>query len=98
MEAMLICFSVRSKKFNSRYERNKFFRGLYGWEQTIRRGEKTYAYRRHGLLDLIPNQRIDESVFIVKPNDLEKVARFFEDWAEKVVWKCFKVLLEEEVF
>lgn len=93
-----MCFSVRSKRFRSNYERNKFFRELYGWEQTIRRGERRYVYRRKGLLDLIPSQRIDESVFIVRRDDIDEIVRFFEKWVDKVMWRVFKVILEEKIF
>ncbi len=52
---MLVCFNVRSEKFDSNYERNKFFRGLYGWKQTVKTEdagghEKEYTYERHGVL------------------------------------------------
>ena len=97
--AVLICFNVRSKKFDSNYERNKFFRGLYGWKQIInketKRGDKKYVYEREGLLDEIPHKKVDQSSFIVDTSDAETIFKFFEDWTDKVIWNTFKVLLDE---
>jgi hypothetical protein len=106
-KAVLICFSVKSGKFESHYERNKFFRGLYGWKQMIRKEivvegkkpktqEKVYTYRREGLLDEMPHIKVDQSSFIIPENNFEKIVRFFEEWHDKVIWKKFKVLLEED--
>jgi hypothetical protein len=103
---VLIAFSVQSGKFESHYERNKFFRGLYGWKQMIRKEivvnkkhkpqEKFYTYRREGLLDEIPHEKVDQSSFIVPENDVEKIMKFFEEWSDKVMWKSFKVLLDDD--
>ena len=106
-KAVLISFSVTSKKFESHYERNKFFRGLYGWKQMIRKvvvvqkgkpkpQEKFYTYHREGLLDEIPHKRVDQSSFIVPEGDFEKIETFLKEWHDKVMWKSFKVLLEDE--
>lgn len=105
-KAVLIAFSVQSGKFESHYERNKFFRGLYGWKQMIRKEvfvskkqkpqEKVYTYRREGLLDEIPHEKVDQSSFIVPENDVGKIMKFFKEWRDKVMWKSFKVLLDED--
>ena len=104
-KAMLVCFSVKSEKFESHYERNKFFRRLYGWKQVITKRlsgkkpevqKKVYTYRREGLLDEMPHKKIDQSSFIVPENDFERITNFLEDWHDKVIWKSFKVLLDEE--
>ena len=100
---MLICFNVRSDKFDSNYDRNKFFRGLYGWKQIIKketRGnkEKKYIYEREGLLDEIQHKKVDQSSFFVGMQDAEQIFSFFEDWADKVIWNTFKVMLEEDIF
>lgn len=97
-KAILICFSVKSEKFGSNYERNKFFRGLYGWKQIINREEKKYVYERGGLLDEMPHKKIDQSSFIVDMDDFERVMNFFEEWGKKVIWNKFKVLLDEDEF
>jgi hypothetical protein len=94
-KAMLICFSINSEKFESHYERNKFFRGLYGWRQIITKEKRVYTYRREGLLDKIPHMKVDQSSFIVESDDFERVIKFFKEWHDKVIWKTFKVLLSE---
>jgi hypothetical protein len=104
-KAVLVCFSVKSGRFESSYERNKFFRSLYGWKQIIkkeisgnklRKEEKIYTYRREGLLDEIPHKKIDQSSFIVPEDEFEKVEKFFKEWEDKVIWRNFKILLEED--
>lgn len=105
-KAVLIAFSVKSGMFESHYERNKFFRGLYGWKQMIKKEviikegkkpqEKVYTYRREGLLDEIPHERVDQSSFVVPEDDFGKIERFMREWGNKVMWKAFKVLLENE--
>ena len=101
--AVLICFNVRSEKFDSNYERNKFFRGLYGWKQMIRKEmadgeEKTYVYERSGLLDEIPHKKVDQSSFFINADDADEIFRFFEEWIDKVMFNSFKVILEDDIF
>ena len=104
-KAVLICFNVKSEKFESHYERNKFFRGLYGWKQIITKKivrkkpkieKKVYTYRREGLLDEMPHRKVDQSSFIVPEDNFETIINFLEDWHDKVIWKSFKVLLDED--
>jgi len=95
-KAVLICFSVKSERFDSNYERNKFFRGLYGWKQIIKKEKKSYTYHRSGILDEIINKKIDQSSFIVPEDNFEKIIEFLQEWEDKVIWKTFKVLLEED--
>lgn len=107
-KAVLICFSVKSGRFESHYERNKFFRGLYGWKQMIRKEihvsgekpkkeEKFYTYRREGLLDEMPHKKVDQSSFIVPEDDSDRITSFMKEWHNKVIWKTFKVLLDEDL-
>ncbi|MEM5853612.1 MAG: hypothetical protein QXG39_00735 [Candidatus Aenigmatarchaeota archaeon] len=103
--AVLIAFSVRSEKFQNFYERNKFFRELYGWKQMIKRGsgqkkrkEKVYVYRREGLLTEIPHKKIDQSTFIIPEDEFRKMEEFMREWEKKVIWNVFKILLEEDIF
>ena len=96
-KAVLITFSIKSQKFESNYERNKFFRGLYGWKQMIRKTkEKVYTYHREGLLDKIPHSKVDQSSFIIPEDEIDKILKFFKEWNDKVMWKIFKILLEED--
>jgi len=94
--AILVTFTVKTKKFSSRYEITKFFRTLYGWNQTVCHGEKRYKYKRDGLLDKIPHIRIDQSSFLIPERFFEEVEDFFSHWDDKVIFKTFKVLVEEE--
>jgi len=94
---VLICFSVNSQRFKSNYERNKFFRALYGWKQVIEKGGKRYVYERQGILDSVPHKKIDQSSFIVEAEDFERIERFFNKWRRKVVHNTFKVLLEKNI-
>lgn len=93
---VLICFSVKTKKFNNNYERNRFFRELYGWKQIINREEKRYEYRREGLLDEIPNIRVDQSMFIIMKKHLDIMRKFFQEWEDKINWHEFDVLLDRK--
>lgn len=94
--AVLISFDTKTDKFESNYERNKFYRGLYGWVQKIRKGEKCYEYRKKGLLDEIPHIKVDNSVFIVR--EMEKILDYLRDWDEKVEYNTFDVLLDDDKF
>lgn len=38
--AVIIIIDTKPGEFDSDYERNKFFRGLHGWKQTVPVGEK----------------------------------------------------------
>jgi hypothetical protein len=99
--ATLVCFSVRGEKFDSASERNKFFRGLYGWKQTVKTEdaggkEKEYTYERHGVLDRVPHKRVDQSSIIIDEDRTDDVFKFFRGWANKVMWRTFRVMLDEE--
>src|SRR3989442_10014889 len=93
-KAVLFCFSVKSGRFESTSERNKFFKELYGWKQIVSRENKVYKYWREGILDDVPHQKVDQSSFIVPEENFEKVADFLKEWHDKVIWKTFRVLLE----
>ena len=95
-KAVMICFSVKSGKFESNYERNKFFRGLYGWKQIINKENKTYTYQREGLLDEMPHKKVDQSSFIIPEDNIKEMVRFMKEWHDKVMWHTFKVLLEQD--
>lgn len=101
-KAVLITFDVNSDRFESNYERNKFFRGLYGWKQIIikhksNKKEKRYEYRREGLLDEIPHEKIGQSSFIVPEDEFKRIEQFFNEWHKKVMFRMFKVLLDDDM-
>lgn len=94
-KGIIITFNVKSGA-GKNSERVKFFKQLYGWEQTVPGKKKTYEYHREGVLDEVPHKRIDQSAFIVPENEVEKIMQFFEQWHKKVIFNTFKVLIEDE--
>jgi len=94
-KASLLTYDTDSKKFDSVYERNKFYRGLFGYTQTVKKNGKTYQYEKDGILDEIPSVRIDDSVFIIAKTRCEEVKEYFSDWGDKVSYRLFTVVLED---
>ena len=95
-KAVIISFDTRAEKFESPSERNKFFRGLHGWEQQVPRGEKTYRYRRPGLLDDVPHVKISNSVFMFMAEHMRRVEEYFLQWNEKVEFDMLEVMLQQQ--
>ncbi|MCK4859962.1 MAG: hypothetical protein KAS87_05330 [Candidatus Omnitrophica bacterium] len=96
MRAILITFSAKSSKFNSAYERNQFYRELYGWKQIIIRNYRRYEYQKSGLMDEIPHIKVDKSVFIVARNNLERLRMFFNKWDDKTRFSSFEIKINKE--
>lgn len=94
--AVLISFDMDCSKFDSNYERNKFFRGLYGWEQVIRKNNSVYHYHREGVMNEVPHIKVDNSVFIVAMEEMQRILDYFDGWDNKIRWKTFQVLLAPE--
>jgi len=94
-EADLVTYNTKKEMFESVYERNKFYRGLFGYKQTVKKNGKKYEYEKDGLMDEIPNVRIDDSVFIVAKNNTDPLKEYFSDWGEKISYHIFTVLVEE---
>ena len=94
--AVLITFTVKTSKFDSMSERNKFYKELYGWKQIVKKQEKRYVYRRDGLLDEIPHVKVDQSIFIIMKKHMERMIKFLEEWEDKIKWDKFDVLLDDE--
>ncbi len=92
-KAFIITFSTNTDK-NS--DRTKFFKQLYGWEQTIPGKKKNYEYHREGFLEKIPHKKVGEGSFIAPEVEFEKVMQFFEQWHKKVITNVFKILLEDQ--
>jgi hypothetical protein len=95
-EASLLTYSTEKKNFDSVYERNKFYRGLFGYKQTVKKNGKTYEYDKDGLMDGIPNIRIDDSVFIIAKRKTDEVREYFVEWEPKVSYHIFTVVIEDE--
>ena len=94
--AILISFDTNTEKFESNYDRNKFFSGLYGRKQIVIKQEKRYVYHRNGMLDQIPHKRVGDSVFLIMREHLRMMERFFREWEDKVEFKAFPVLLPKK--
>lgn len=94
-EAALLTYDTNSSKFDSVYERNKFYRGLFGYKQTVTKNGKEYNYEKDGLMDEISCIRIDDSVFIFRTKKKPEVEEYFSEWGEKVTYHIFKVNLED---
>jgi hypothetical protein len=95
-EASLLTYSTEKKNFDSVYERNKFYRGLLGYKQTVKKNGKKYEYDKDGLMDRIPNIRIDDSVFIIAKAKTEQIREYFVEWEPKVSYHIFTVMIEKE--
>ena len=95
-KTVLITFTVKTSKFESMSERNKFYKDLYGWKQIVKKREKKYTYWRDGLLDEIPNMRVDRSIFIIMKEHMNIMKEFFDEWENKIKWDMFDVSLNEK--
>ena len=95
-EMVIITFRTKSKRFKSDYERNKFFRGLYGWKQTVPHNHKKYLYYRAGLLDEIEHEKIADSVLMVALKDMERIMNYFEEWHGKVECEAMEVFVRKK--
>jgi hypothetical protein len=95
-EASLLTYSTEKKNFDSVYERNKFYRGLFGYKQTVKKNGKKYEYDKDGLMDKIPNLRIDDSVFIITKKRTGEVREYFVEWEPKVSYHIFTVMIDNQ--
>ena len=94
--AIIISFDTHRESFESASERNRFFHGLYGWEQSVPRNGKTYHYWRSGVLEDVPHVKISDSVFAVEKEHAEKIMEYFDEWEDKIELEMFEVLMEFE--
>jgi hypothetical protein len=97
-KVIIVTFRTRSENFDSDYERSKFFRELHGWKQSVPSEKKKYTYRRPGLLDEIPHDKIADSVFMAMMEDMKRFEEFFDQWQEKVDYNIMKIMVERERF
>jgi len=95
-KADLLTYNTIKDRFESVYERNKFYRGLFGYRQTVKKNGKEYEYEKDGLMDRVPNSRIDDSVFILAKKHTPEVLEYFEKWGEKVSHHVFTVVIDDE--
>ena len=92
---ILFSYDTKRKKFDSLYERNKFYRGLFGYKQTVKENGKVYKYEKKGLVNEIPHIKVEDSVVIVLKKDADRFREYLEKWSNKVDYRCFKVLLKK---
>ncbi len=62
----------------------------------MKRNGKTYEYDKDGLMDEVPNVRIDDSVFIIKEEYNSQVKAYFTDWGDKVSYHLLKVIVDDQ--
>lgn len=96
-KAVMFTFTMRGASV-SNSEKTKFYKELYGWTQTVPGGKKKYVYHREGVLEDMPHEKVDQSSFIVPENDADKMMEFFDEWHKKVMFRTFKVLMEDDFF
>ena len=94
---VIITFDTLAERFDSDYERNKFFRELHGWNQVVPSGGKRYEYRRRGLLDDVPHIRVANSAFIVAIENMKRMEAFFNEWHDKVHCEMMKIVMEDKM-
>ncbi len=96
LPAVIITFDTKGDEFDSDYERNKFFRGLHGWKQTVPAGEKRYMYRRNGILDEVPHIKIADSAFIVAMENMQRIVDYFDEWTNKVDYEIMEIMMSKK--
>ena len=62
----------------------------------LKKQEKKYTYWRDGLLDEIPNFRVDRSIFIIMKEHMNRMREFFQEWEDKIKWDRFDVILDKK--
>ena len=94
--AVIITFHTQTERFESDYERSKFFRELHGWKQTVPKNGKKYLYRRAGLLDEVPHIKIADSAFIVAMKNMQRMLQYFQGWSDKVEYDMMEIMMHDE--
>lgn len=92
---VIVTFHTRPEKFDSDYERVKFFRGLHGWNQVIPNKEKRYTYRRVGILEEVPHVKVADSAFIVAMENAKRIMQYFDEWSDKVEVDMMEAMMRD---
>ena len=71
--AALLTYRTKKENFDSVYERNKFYRGLFGYTQTVKRKGKRDEDEKEGLMEERAKSRRDESVWSGEEESEEEV-------------------------
>lgn len=96
VKAALVTYRTEGRKFRSRSERNKFYRGLYGYRRTVRRNDTVYEYEKEGLLGEVPHVKVADSVFIVRREHLQPFKEYFANWNGKVEVDVYLIEMVDE--
>lgn len=96
VEAVLVSYETHGDRFESRGERNAFYRGLLGYRQTVRRNDTVYRYDKDGVLDQVPHIKVADSVFLVSRGAYGTLEDYLDEWGRKVTVKTFEVTLQGE--
>ncbi|MCJ7429356.1 MAG: hypothetical protein MUP66_03100 [Candidatus Nanohaloarchaeota archaeon QJJ-5] len=92
--ATLVTYETDRNKFSSLSERNKFYRGLFGYKQTVKENGKVYHYEKDGIIDEIPHIKVADSVFIIPKDQTDRLLSYLRDWAEKVTFTTYSIQIE----
>lgn len=96
VEAVIVSYETRGDRFESRGERNAFYRGLLGYRQTVRRNDRVYRYDKDGVLDRVPHLKVADSVFLVPREAYGPLEEYLDEWGRKVAVRTFTVTVEDE--
>jgi len=93
-KCVIISFRTIPEKFDSDYDRSRFFKELYGWKQTVPKNGRRYLYKRLGVLDDVPHKKIADSVFLIAMEHMKRMEEFFSEWEKKVEYDIMNVMVE----
>ena len=77
MKGALIAFTVPTGKDRTRA--SAFAKSFYGQETSSHHGK--YRYRRHGLMDEIPYNKLIRGVIIIQADDVGRVTEFLDQYS-----------------
>jgi len=95
MKALLVTYRAEGRMFDSTYQRNQFYRGLFGYRQTVKRNGKRYKYDKDGIADLSGVTRVDDSALLFVKGRREEILDYMQDWPQ-VSHHVFKVEVEDK--
>lgn len=98
MPVVIITFHTRSDRFDSEYDKSKFFRELHGWKQTVPRNGKRYVYMRKGILGEVPHIKVSDSTFIVPSEEAKTLVEYMQEWADKVEFEMLNMMMKQREF
>lgn len=95
-EAILFSYDTKKEMFDSLYDRNKFYRGLFGYKQTVKENGKVYRYEKKGLINKLPHIKVEDSVIILGKENSCCMRDYLEKWSPKVDYRTFRVILNNK--